>query len=241
VAEAGTLDLEAVRRVHVTNVGGAGMSAVATVLAQMGLEVSGHDPAATTPFLEPLRAAGVVVTTGGDRPPLGPGVEALITSTATSDDDPDLQAAVARGVPVLHRSAALAAISARRRTAAVTGTHGKTTTAALLATALHGAGAEPGWIIGARVAGLGCSAAWGGDGPLVVEADESDGSFLSLAADAALVTNVEADHLEHWGSEAALVAGFAAFVGGVDGPVVVCADDPGSAALAHRRGLGRRS
>jgi UDP-N-acetylmuramate--alanine ligase len=225
------LDLARPRRLHVANVGGAGMSAVATLLAEMGHDVRGHDPASSTPFVEPLRALGVDVATGPDRAPLPDGVEAVITSTATPADDPDVKAAEAAAIPVLHRSAALAAICAQRTTVAVAGTHGKTTTSALLATILETAGHHPGWVVGAGITGLGRSATWGGDGALVVEADESDGTFLALGATAAIVTNLEADHLEHWGSFDALRAGFERFVAALDGPAVLCADDPGTAAL----------
>ncbi|MEO7429884.1 MAG: UDP-N-acetylmuramate--L-alanine ligase [Acidimicrobiales bacterium] len=229
-ADAG-VDLSAVRHVHVTNVGGAGMSAVATLLVQMGHRVSGHEPAADTPFLGPLRALGVSITTGDAEPQLAPGVDVVVVSTATPSDHPDLIEARRRGVPVLHRSRALAAICEQREVVAVAGTHGKTTTSALLATVLVGAGTDPGWVVGAGVAGLGSSASWGGAGPLVVEADESDGTFLALGADAAIVTNVEPDHLEHWGGEAALRAAFVEFVAAVDGPTVLCLDDPGAAEL----------
>jgi len=231
VRDPATLDLSRSRRLHVTNVGGAGMSAVATLLAESGHVVSGHDPAASTPFLDLLAGRGVAVSTGTERPLLDGGVEAVVVSTATPPDDPHVAAARDRGVPVLHRAAALAALSAVRTTAAVAGTHGKTTTSALLTTILSGAGRDPGWVVGAGIAHLGRSAAWGGDGPLVVEADESDGTFLALATDVAIVTNVEPDHLENWGGEEALREGFRRFVAGVAGPVVLCADDPGSAAL----------
>ena len=111
------------------------------------------------------------------------------------------------------------------------GTHGKTTTSALLATVLAGAGTDAGYLVGAVVAGLGRNAAWGGKGPLVVEADESDGTFLALHARSAIVTNVEPDHLEHWGGERELREAFERFVAALDGPAVLCADDPGSAQL----------
>ncbi len=225
------LDLSAPRRLHVTNVGGAGMSAVATLLAESGHRVSGHDPAATTPFLAMLADAGVAVTTGPERPPLDDGVVAVVTSTATREDDPDVVAARARGVPVVHRAAALAGLCAVRRTVAVAGTHGKTTTSALVATILAGTGRDPGWVVGAAIDHLGRSAAWGGTGPLVVEADESDGTFLSLGAETAVVTNVEPDHLENWGGEAALYDGFRRFVAALPGPAVLCLDDPGARAL----------
>lgn len=223
--------LDRVHHVHVTNAGGAGMSAVAALLAEMGHAVSGHEPAASTPFVPLLHATGVDLTIG-ERRALPEGVEAVVVSTATPPDDPDVVAARDRGVPVVHRSAALAAICARRRTVAVAGTHGKTTTSALLATVLAGAGREPGWIVGSGIPQLGRSAAWGGDGPLVVEADESDGSFLALGADLGVVTNVEPDHLERWGDEAALHDAFRRFVEPLPDGVVVCADDPGALAVA---------
>ena len=207
------------------------MSAIATVLSEMGHTVSGHDPSPETPFLVPLRRLGVEVQTGLAATSMS-NVEAVITSTATPPDHPDVVAASSTGIAVVHRSAALAAICAHRDTVAVAGTHGKTTTSALLATVLVGADAAPGWIVGASVAALGCSAAWGGGGPLVVEADESDGTFLALGARSAIVTNVEPDHLEYWGGEAELRAGFVEFVAALEGAAVLCLDDAGSAALA---------
>jgi UDP-N-acetylmuramate--alanine ligase len=229
---AGTLDLARGRRLHVTNVGGAGMSAVAALLAESGHRVSGHDPAESTPFLPMLRSLGVDVSTGGAPPPLAADVEAVIVSTATPDDDGDVVAARGRSLPVLHRAAALAALCAQRATVAVAGTHGKTTTSALLTTVLVGSGRDPGWVVGAAISHLGRSAAWGGGGPLVVEADESDGTFLALEADCAVVTNVEPDHLENWGGEVALRDGFRRFVAALPGPAVLCADDPGARELA---------
>lgn len=224
------VDLDVPRRLHITNIGGAGMSSVATLLAEMGHRVSGHDPAADSPFLEPLRTLGVDVRTGSASGAVQ-GVDVVITSTATPGDHPDVVAAAAAGIAVVHRSVALAAICARRDTVAVAGTHGKTTTSALLATVFVEAGAEPGWMVGASVTALGRSAAWGGSGPLVVEADESDGTFLALGARSAIVTNVEPDHLEYWGGDAELRAAFERFVAALDGPAVLCLDDPGSASL----------
>jgi UDP-N-acetylmuramate--alanine ligase len=224
------LDLSAPRRIHVTNVGGAGMSAVATLLAEMGHVVSGHDPVDSSPFLDALRSLGVDLQTGVPGPLPG-SLDALVMSTATPADHPQVATARAQAITVVHRSAALAALCARRRTVAVAGTHGKTTTSALLATVLHGAGTDPGWVVGAGIAGLGRNAAWGGAGALVVEADESDGTFLALGAHAGIVTNVEPDHLEHWGGEPQLRAAFERFVADLDGPAVLCADDPGASAL----------
>jgi UDP-N-acetylmuramate--alanine ligase len=224
------LDLSSPQRLHVTNVGGAGMSAVATLLAEMGHRVSGHDPSANSPFLGPLAAVGVEVDTGRP-PPLPEGVDAVIISTATPDDHPQVAEARARGVAVWHRSGALAAMGGVRQVLAVAGTHGKTTTSALLATILVEAGRDPGWVVGAGIPGLGRSATWGGEGPLVVEGDESDGTFLALGATAGIVTNLEPDHLEHWGGEPALRAAFGRFVAALAGPAVLCLDDPGAADL----------
>jgi UDP-N-acetylmuramate--alanine ligase len=221
--------------VFVTNVGGAGMSAVATLLVEKGQVVSGHDPAAGTPFIGPLRALGVEVATGAEQPPLGGGVTAVVVSTATPDDAPVVVAARERGLPVLHRSEALAWLTGERTTVSVAGTHGKTTTSAMLATILDAAGTKPGWVVGAPIPGLGRSSAWGGDGPLVVEADESDGTFLRLATDVALVTNVEPDHLEHYGGFDRLVEAFRTFLAGA-AQRVVCADDAVAAELGRAVG-----
>ena len=181
-------------------------------------------------------ARGVAASTGPDHPPLPADVEAVVVSTATPEDDPDVVAARGRGVPVVHRAAALGGLCAERTTLAVAGTHGKTTTSALLTTILAGVGSDPGWVVGASIPQLGRSAAWGGGGPLVVEADESDGTFLALGASAAIVTNVEPDHLENWGGEAPLRAAFERFVAALPGPAVLCADDPGSRALVASAG-----
>ena len=227
-----SLDLASAHRIHLTNIGGAGMSAIATLLLEMGHPVSGHDPAGDSPFLAALRSLGADVATG-DPGPL-PDTDAVVISTATPADHPHLVAARTAGLPVHHRAAALTAICRQRTTVAVAGTHGKTTTSALLATLLAGAEVDGGYLVGAVVAGLGRNAAWGGAGPLVVEADESDGTFLALHARSAIVTNVEADHLEHWGGEPQLREAFEQFVAALDGPAVLCADDPGAVALvAH--------
>jgi UDP-N-acetylmuramate--alanine ligase len=222
-------------RVFVTNVGGAGMSAVATLFAERGHPVAGHDPAATTPFVAPLQALGVDVHTGDDHPALADDVAAVIVSTATPDDAPEVVAARERDIPVLHRKAALAVLCAERTTISVAGTHGKTTTSAMLATILVGTGRAPGWVVGAPIPGLGRSATWGGDGPLVVEADESDGTFLALPTTVAIVTNVEPDHLEHWGGFDPLVGAFRRFLTASE-HMVVCADDEIAARLAAETG-----
>ena len=221
--------------VFVTNIGGAGMSAVATLLVEQGHRVSGHDPAESTPFVEPLRDRGVEVATGAEAATPADDVTAVVVSTATPEDAGPVVVARERGIPVLHRSDALAALTKDRETISVAGTHGKTTTSAMLATILEGVGRRPGFVVGAPIPGLGRSSAWGGDGPLVVEADESDGTFLRLATDVAVVTNVEPDHLEHYGDFATLVAAFRTFLDGAE-EQVVCADDEVAAELAAATG-----
>lgn len=222
------LDLHRPRHIHVVNVGGAGMSGIATVLAQMGHTVTGTD-GNETPFLPALRALGVDVAVD-DHHPRAARAKAVITSTATPAGHPDVTAARDAGADVVHRSDALAAICAQRRVTAVAGTHGKSTTSAMLATVVA-AEREAGYLVGTRITGLGSSADWGHGPDFVIEADESDGTFLRLGATDAIVTNVEADHLSYWGTAAAMTEGFGRFVAGLDGHAVLCLDDPGSAAL----------
>ena len=224
-------ELSSPRTVHVVGVGGAGMSAIAGVLAAMGHRVSGSDLKAG-PALDRLAAQGVAVAVGHDAANLPDGVDLVAVSTAIPPSNPEVVAAEARGVPVLRRATVLAAIAATRRSVAVAGTHGKTTTSSMLALVLVEAGLHPGFIIGGDVNEIGSGAAWDDGELFVVEADESDGTFLELPRHAAVITNVEPDHLEHYGSWEALQAAFDRFARETAGPVVACADDPGSAALA---------
>jgi UDP-N-acetylmuramate--alanine ligase len=211
-------------------VGGSGMSAIASVLLAMGHDVSGSD-AAPSPVLDRLVAAGARVEAGHD-PAWVDGCDVVIVSTAIPPTDPEVVAARAAGIPVLRRADALAAICGVRRTLAVGGTHGKTTTTAMLALALREAGASPSFIVGGDIGGLGTGSAWDEGEWFVVEADESDGTFVELGATGVIVTNVEPDHLDHWGTFDALREGFRRFVADAPGPRVLCADDPGSAAIA---------
>src|ERR1035441_5331316 len=142
--------------------------------------------------------------------------------------------AVRRGIPVYRRAEALTAIASLRRCIAVAGTHGKTTTSSMLALMLVEAGLRPSFIIGGDITEFGSGAAWGDGDWLVVEADESDGTFLDLHPQVALVTSVEADHLDHYGSLASLEAGFAQFLADASDARVVCADDPTAARLGRR-------
>ncbi|MCX7620952.1 MAG: Mur ligase domain-containing protein, partial [Acidimicrobiales bacterium] len=192
------LDLARSLRIHVVGVGGAGMSAIASVLAAMGHVVTGSD-LKESPGVDRLRAQGVQVWIGHDPANLPEQLDAVTISTAVPPDNPEVAAARARGVPVLRRAEILAAIAALRRTVAVAGTHGKTTTSSMLALVLSEAGLAPSFIIGGEVNEIGTGAVWGSGELFVVEADESDGTFLELPRHAALVTNVEPDHLDHYG------------------------------------------
>ncbi len=225
----GLLDLSVPRRVHVVGVGGAGMSAIAEVLAAMGHDVTGSDlkPSAG---LERLEALGVAVTVGHAAANLGQ-AELLTRSTAVPDRNPECRAAAEAGIPVLSRADVLTAICAQRSTVAVAGTHGKTTTASMLALVLRQAGVRPSFIIGGDVNEIGTGAAWDSGDLLVVEADESDGTFVRLPRSAAVVTNVEPDHLDHHGGYRELLAAFRRFVEETGGPVIVGVDDPDGAHL----------
>ena len=230
------LDLSAPTHVHVIGVGGAGMSAIAEVLVSMGHTVSGSDLKASS-GLERLAALGVDVRVGHAADQVG-GADLVTRSTAVPDDNPECRATLERGIPLLSRAEVLGAISGLRDTIAVAGTHGKTTTASMLALVLREAGLRPSFIIGGDVNEIGTGAAWDEGSIFVVEADESDGSFLRLSTRYGLVTNLEPDHLEHHGGFEALLEAFDRFVEAVEGPVVVGVDDEEGAALAARHGTG---
>jgi UDP-N-acetylmuramate--alanine ligase len=228
------IDLSARRRLHVVGAGGAGMSAIAAVLAAMGHRTTGSDLKASH-SLERLRACGVHIELG-HRPENVAGVDAVTLSTAVAEDNIEVREAHRRGIPVLSRAAMLAAIVALRRTIAVAGTHGKTTTSSMLALVLVEAGLRPSFIIGGDVNEIGTNAAWDEGEWLVVEADESDGTFLQLVPEIGIVTSVESDHLEYYGSFEALKAAFSLFFRNV-GLAIVCADDPVAASLAPASAL----
>ena len=228
------LDLRTPQRIHVIGIGGAGMNAIATVLAQMGHTVSGSD-LRDGPGLDRLRAMDVEVHIDHDAANLGE-VDAVAISTAIPDHNVEVVEARRRGIPVLRRAEVLAAVARTRRTIAVAGTHGKTTTSSMLALGLIDAGFSPSFIIGGEVNEIGSGASWGSGEWFVVEADESDGTFLELPRAAAIVTNVEPDHLEHYGGFDQLLGAFSDFLAGTDGPCILCADDEHAAGLAAAAG-----
>jgi UDP-N-acetylmuramate--alanine ligase len=225
------LDVSQPLAVHVVGIGGAGMSAIASTLAAMGHRVTGSDLKHGR-VLDRLGAAGIPVVVGHDAANLPAELDLVAVSTAIPASNPEVVAAVGRGVPVARRSEVLAAIAARRDTIAVAGTHGKTTTSSMLVLILMEAGLSPSFIVGGDLNEIGSGAAWDSGRWMVVEADESDGTFLELPRHGAIVTNVEPDHLEHYGSWANLRSAFTTFVNATPGPVVLCADDPVAAALA---------
>ncbi len=225
------LDLGAPRTIHVIGIGGAGMSAIATVLARMGHDVSGSD-LKDSPALERLRLLGIATHVGHAAEHVPLAVDAVVASTAIPRSNPEVVVAVERGVVVLRRAEALRALVATRRSIAVAGSHGKTTTSSMLALVLRAADWHPSFLIGGELNEVGTNAAYDDGEWLVVEADESDGTFLELAPDAAIVTNVEPDHLEHYGDFDALVDAFRRFLADVPGVRVVCVDDPVAGELA---------
>jgi UDP-N-acetylmuramate--alanine ligase len=218
--------------VHLIGIGGAGMSGIARILLARGLRVSGSD-AKDSRALAALRALGATVHVGHDAAHLGD-AETVVVSSAVRESNPELAAARAAGLRVLHRSQALAAVMAGRRGVAVAGTHGKTTTTSMLTVALQHCGADPSFAIGGELAEGGANAHDGSGDVFVAEADESDGSFLRYRPQVAIVTNVEPDHLDHSGTAEAVAAAFDAFADRVEagGLLVACADDRGSRELA---------
>ncbi len=220
-------------RVHIVGIGGAGMSGIARILVARGAQVSGSD-ARESKRLVALRALGVDARAGHDAQNAGD-IDIVLVSTAISPDNVEVVSARERGIPVVPRSAALAALMAGSRGVAVAGTHGKTTTTSMLTIAVQHCGVDPSYAIGSELNDSGANAHQGSGDLFIVEADESDGSFLVLPAIAGIVTNVEADHLDHWGTFEAVEQAFLDFARGIrdaGGFVVACADDPGALRMA---------
>ena len=222
-------------RVHFTGIGGAGMSGIARIMLARGMAVSGSD-AAPSALLDELRALGADVHVGHAADNLGTlgSGDTLVLSTAIREDNAELAEATRRGMRVLHRANALASVMAGRRVIAVAGTHGKTTTTSMLTTVLRECDADPGYVIGGVLTETGLGAEDGAGTDFVAEADESDGSFLVLSPDVAIITNVEADHLDNYASLADIETAFTRFGRSVSSLVLTCADDPGAERVAAR-------
>lgn len=215
------------RRLHFVGIGGAGMSGLALVAARLGAEVTGTDQAESN-YTKMLSAAGIRCSLGHDASKLPAGAE-VVVSTAIPADNPELLAARGRGSNVFRRGELLAELTVGRRCVAVAGAHGKTTTAAMIAHCLVAVAADPAYLIGGEVPGLGGNAGWG-TGWLVVEGDESDGSFLLLEPDIAVVTNVELDHHATYPSYARIEDAFRGFLGRLS--------DSGTAVFWNRSRIG---
>jgi UDP-N-acetylmuramate--alanine ligase len=227
--------------VHFVGIGGAGLSAIATIMHERGIFVSGSD-AVQSGTVARLRARGIEVRVGHAAGHLT-GADTVVVSTAVDDDNVEVAAALDRGLRVWPRSVALASLMYGRDVIAVSGTDGKTTTTAMLAAILIGAGLDPSYAIGSPLQDSGVAAAAGSGRLFVVEADESDGAFLVYPAHGVIVTNVRVDHLDYYGTADAYVAAFERFVAQVpaDGFVVHGVDDPGAARLRDLDGGPRAS
>lgn len=226
--------LESLGKVHFIGIGGVGMSAVARIMVARGVPVSGSD-AKDLPVMADLAAAGARIAVGYAAANLAD-AQTVVAGSAIREDNPELAAARQAGLPVLHRSRALAATMGGDTVVTVAGTHGKSTTTSMITVLLRAAGLDPSFAVGANIPALGVNAAHGTSGIFVAEADESDGSFLNYRPRIAVVTNVEPDHLDYYGTAEAVYESFDRFTAllPADGLLVACADDAGALALAER-------
>jgi UDP-N-acetylmuramate--alanine ligase len=218
----------AVKRIHFVGVGGAGMSGIAEILHNLGYMVSGSDQT-DSETTRRLAALGIRVSIGHDASHIA-GAQAVVTSTAVKGDNPEVIAARAKRVPVVPRAVMLAELMRLRKGIAIAGTHGKTTTTSLVTSVLAAAGVDPTFVIGGRLASAGANSRLGAGDYIVVEADESDASFLNLMPVLSVVTNIDADHMDTYGHDFARLKGaFVEFIHRMPfyGAAVLCGDDPG--------------
>lgn len=223
-----------IKRIHMVGIGGAGMSGIAEVLINLGYEVSGSD-LVKGPVAMRLETLGATVHAGHERAHVGD-AQVLVRSSAVRDDNPELEEARMRGIPIIPRAEMLAELMRLKIGVAVAGTHGKTTTTSLLATIFMEARLDPTVIIGGRLNAYGVNAMLGQGRYLIAEADESDGSFLCLLPRISIVTNVDADHLDFYKNLDEIRDSFVEFMNSVPfyGLNVVCGDDPGVKSILHR-------
>ncbi|MDQ6694619.1 MAG: UDP-N-acetylmuramate--L-alanine ligase [Chloroflexota bacterium] len=216
---------------HFIGIGGAGMSALAAALLDLGATVSGSDLAPSDVTRE-LEGRGVRIYAGHAASNLG-GADRVVLTGAVPPSNSELATAQERGLSVVKRAVLLGQLMDLRRGVAVAGTHGKTTTSAMLAWVLSRCGRDPSYMIGGTIRGLGAGGHWGGGAELVAEADEYDRSFLQLRPEVSVITNIETDHLEYYGSADAIYAAFGQFVANTrsGGLLVMCADDAGTSGL----------
>lgn len=220
--------------VHIIGIGGDGMSGIARVLLARGVPVTGSDARQSRRIVE-LRALGATIWVGHDAAHV-PRNGIVAHSTAVKPGNPELRAARERGLRILRRAEILALLARGLPTVAVCGTHGKTTTTSMITVGMQACGVDPTFVIGSELAETGANAHLGRDAWFIVEADESDGTFLELPRRCGVVTNVEADHLDYWGSFSAVEDAFLEFASGIDagGFLIACADDPGARRLIER-------
>lgn len=217
---------ESLGRVHFVGIGGSGMSGIARMMHEAGVTVTGSDRSSSY-TTEALESLGVRVSIGHDAANVG-AADTLVVTGALWQDNPEYQYALANGLPVLHRSHALAWLARRGRLVAVAGAHGKTTSTGMLVTGLIGVGADPSFVNGGVIESLGVSSGTGRGELFVIEADESDKSFLLYDTAVALVTNVDPEHLDFYGSREAFMQAFVDFSLGARELLVISADDPGT-------------
>ncbi|QNO36498.1 UDP-N-acetylmuramate--L-alanine ligase [Protaetiibacter sp. SSC-01] len=218
--------------VHFVGIGGSGMSGIARLLLEAGHRVTGSDARESDAVAE-LRKAGATIAIGHDAANVGD-ADTVVVTGALWEDNPEYQRALAEGIPVLHRSLALNWLIRGHRVVSVAGAHGKSTSTGMIVTALREIGADPGFVNGGVIAGYGRSSAYGSDDLFVVEADESDGSFLLYDTAVALITNVDADHLDHYGTQKAFEDAFVRFAQEATEFVVASSDDAGTLAVTRR-------
>ena len=217
---------EQLGRVHFVGIGGSGMSGIARMMHQAGVPVTGSDRSAnySTRALEEI---GIPVAIGHDAAHVGDAT-ALVVTGALWQDNPEYQLALAKGLPILHRSQALSWLARGKRTVSIAGAHGKTTSTGMVVTGLLGLHTDPSFVNGGIIESLGVSSAPGSDDLFVIEADESDKSFLLYDTAVALITNVDPEHLDFYGSREAFMQAFVDFARGAREQVVISADDPGA-------------
>ena len=223
----------AVKHIHFVGIGGAGMSGIAEILHNLGYRVSGSDQSDSTTARR-LASLGIQVALGHDARNIH-GADAVVTSTAVKGDNPEVIAARARRVPVVPRAVMLAELMRLKQGIAIAGTHGKTTTTSLVTSVLAEAGVDPTFVIGGKLQSAGANSRLGAGHYIVVEADESDASFLNLMPVMAVVTNIDADHMETYGHDfARLKQAFVEFIHKMPfyGAAVLCVDDPGVRSIA---------
>ncbi len=229
------------RQIHFIGIGGAGMSGLALVCARLGATVTGSDRSGSS-YFDRVLAAGVGARIGHDPKGLPEGAE-VVVSTAIAGDNPELALARERGLRILHRSGLLAELCSAKRTIAVAGTHGKTTTTGMLIWSMKALGLDPAFFVGGELPAAGpdgdaANSGWGEGEWVVVEADESDGSFLVLDPEVAVVTNIEMDHHSRWNGLAELRSAFAEFAGKADGVALPAGETGMAAELSGKRVTG---